>query len=74
MTLNSCNTAALIGRHLVHNGIIGKWTVDRWVKGDFQTKMDRKEAIAILGLKLALALSTHFITCFLTAKPFAETA
>lgn len=47
-------TAALVGRHLVRNGIIGKRAADQWVKGGFKAKMDRKEAIAILGLKFAL--------------------
>ncbi|KAG2340868.1 hypothetical protein BDR05DRAFT_889142, partial [Suillus weaverae] len=43
-------TAALIGRYLVRSGIIGKQTADQWVKGGFKAKMDRKEAITILGL------------------------
>jgi DnaJ family protein C protein 19 len=65
-------TAALVGRHLVRNGIIGKRAADQWVKGGFKAKMDRKEAIAILGLKFApLARS---ITLCLMATPFAETA
>ncbi|KAG9314969.1 hypothetical protein JVU11DRAFT_4078 [Chiua virens] len=44
-------TAALVGRHLIRSGVIGKGGADQWVKGGFKAKMDRKEAIAILGLK-----------------------
>jgi len=44
-------TAALVGRHLIRSGAIGKGAADQWVKGGFRAKMDRKEAIAILGLK-----------------------
>jgi len=41
--------AALAGRHLLKRA--GKGAADKWVKGGFRAKMDRKEAIAILGLK-----------------------
>ncbi|KAG1747230.1 uncharacterized protein EDB91DRAFT_75810 [Suillus paluster] len=44
---------------LVRSGIIGKRAVDQWVKGGFKAKIDRKEAIAILGLKFAV--SAHSI-------------
>ncbi|KIJ13463.1 hypothetical protein PAXINDRAFT_170525 [Paxillus involutus ATCC 200175] len=44
-------TAALVGRHLVRSGVIGKRAVDQWAKGGFKAKMDRNEAIAILGLR-----------------------
>ena len=44
-------TAALVGRHLIRSGVIGRGAADQWVKGGFKAKMDRKEAIAILGLK-----------------------
>ncbi|KAF8554477.1 hypothetical protein OG21DRAFT_1412524 [Imleria badia] len=44
-------TAALVGRHLIRSGVIGKGAAEQWVKGGFRAKMDRKEAIAILGLK-----------------------
>ncbi|KAI9574015.1 hypothetical protein HD554DRAFT_2202100 [Boletus coccyginus] len=44
-------TAALVGRHLIRSGAIGRGAADQWVKGGFRAKMDRKEAIAILGLK-----------------------
>lgn len=44
--------AALAGRTLVRRGIIGgRGAAEQWVKGGFKAKMDRKEAIAILGLK-----------------------
>ncbi|KAG2347793.1 hypothetical protein BDR05DRAFT_1056557 [Suillus weaverae] len=50
--------AALVGRHLVRDGITGKRAADQWVKGGFKAKMDRnlKEAIAILGLKDGVTL------------------
>ncbi|KAH0833020.1 hypothetical protein J3R83DRAFT_12005 [Lanmaoa asiatica] len=44
-------TAALVGRHLIRSGVIGKGAVDQWARGGFKAKMDRKEAIAILGLR-----------------------
>lgn len=50
-------TAALVGRHLIRSGIIGKGAADQWVKGGFKAKMDRKEAIAILGLKCVILQS-----------------
>ncbi len=40
--------AALVGRHLLRNGARAG---EKWVQGGFKAKMDRKEAIAILGLK-----------------------
>ena len=44
--------AALAGRHLVRRGIIGgKGAAEQWAKGGFKAKMDRKEALLILGLK-----------------------
>lgn len=44
--------AALAGRTLVRRGIIGgAGAAEQWVRGGFRAKMDRKEAIAILGLK-----------------------
>ncbi|TDL25782.1 hypothetical protein BD410DRAFT_784809 [Rickenella mellea] len=44
--------AALAGRHLLKAGMIGGARgADKWVKGGFKAKMDRKEAVAILGLK-----------------------
>ncbi|KAJ7650123.1 hypothetical protein FB45DRAFT_859014 [Roridomyces roridus] len=44
--------AAFGGRHLMKRGFFGaKGAADQWVKGGFRAKMDRKEALAILGLK-----------------------
>ena len=44
--------AALAGRHLIKSGVIGgKRGADQWIRGGFKAKMDRKEAIQILGLK-----------------------
>ncbi|KAJ8596653.1 hypothetical protein M405DRAFT_725771 [Rhizopogon salebrosus TDB-379] len=51
-------TAALVGRHLMRSGVIGKRAADQWVKGGFKAKMDRKEAIAILGLKDGITVRT----------------
>ena len=44
--------AAVAGRALIRRGFLaGKGASEQWVKGGFKAKMDRKEAIAILGLK-----------------------
>ena len=48
----SAIAAAILGRSLVQRGLfVGKGVAEQWVKGGFRNKMDRKEAIAILGLK-----------------------
>lgn len=41
--------AAIAGRSLLRRGA-GR-AAEEWVKGGFKAKMDRKEAIEILGLK-----------------------
>ena len=41
--------AAVAGRALMRRA--GQRGAEQWVKGGFKAKMDRKEAIAILGLK-----------------------
>ncbi|KAH7930219.1 hypothetical protein BV22DRAFT_1001160 [Leucogyrophana mollusca] len=41
-------TAALLGRQFLKSS---RGAAEQWVKGGFKAKMDRKEAIAILGLK-----------------------
>ncbi|KAG8935066.1 mitochondrial import inner membrane translocase subunit TIM14 [Tulasnella sp. 417] len=45
--------AAVAGRHLLKNGFKmgGKAASEQWAKGGFRAKMDRREAIAVLGLK-----------------------
>lgn len=44
--------AAILGRSVVRRGMLGgKAAADQWIKGGFKAKMDRKEAIEILGLK-----------------------
>lgn len=43
--------AGLAGRHFLRRSARG--AADQWVKGGFKAKMDRKEALAILGLKYA---------------------
>lgn len=57
--------AGLVGRQLFRSGFIGgKKAAEEWAKGGFRAKMDRKEAIAILGLKCVTHtikfLSTNF--------------
>ena len=45
-------TAAVVGRSLIRRGLLsGRGAADVWVKGGFKAKMDRKEAITILGLR-----------------------
>lgn len=41
--------AAVVGRQMLRRA--GQGAAEQWVKGGFKVKMDRKEAIAILGLK-----------------------
>ena len=49
--------AALTGRHLIRSGILGgKRAAQEYAKGGFKAKMDRKEAIAILGLTYVFCL------------------
>jgi hypothetical protein len=44
--------AAVIGRQLLRSGAIGAGrAAEQWATGGFKAKMDRKEALAILGLK-----------------------
>jgi DnaJ homolog subfamily C member 19 len=44
--------AAIAGRHIARNGLrFGKKAGEEFVKGGFKTKMDRREALDILGLK-----------------------
>lgn len=48
----SAIAAAVLGRSLIKQGMfVGKKGAEQFVKGGFRAKMDRKEAIAILGLK-----------------------
>ena len=44
--------AAIAGRTLIRRGLIGgRGAAQEWAKGGFKAKMDRKEALSILGLK-----------------------
>ena len=44
--------AAIAGRSLIRRGVLGgRGAAQEWAKGGFKAKMDRKEALAILGLK-----------------------
>ena len=47
--------AGLAGRHFLRRSARG--AADQWVKGGFKAKMDRKEALAILGLKCVYSRS-----------------
>lgn len=52
--------AALVGRQLFRSGVIGAGrAADQWVKGGFKAKMDRKEAIAILGLRYVVTVRLY---------------
>ena len=45
-------TAAIVGRSFLRRGLFaGRGAAEEWVKGGFKAKMDRKEAIATLGLR-----------------------
>jgi DnaJ family protein C protein 19 len=41
--------AGLAGRHFMKRG--AQAAADQWAKGGFKAKMDRAEAVSILGLK-----------------------
>lgn len=48
----SAIAAGILGRSFMQRGMfISKGATEQWAKGGFRAKMDRKEAIAILGLK-----------------------
>lgn len=52
----SAIAAAILGRSIMQRGLfMGKGAAEQWAKGGFRAKMDRKEAIAILGLKYVLS-------------------
>ncbi|KAF8907302.1 hypothetical protein CPB84DRAFT_1675060 [Gymnopilus junonius] len=56
----SAVAAAILGRSFIRGGMFaGKRAAEQWVKGGFRAKMDRKEAIAILGLKDGPRLRTQ---------------
>ncbi|TFK21197.1 hypothetical protein FA15DRAFT_672824 [Coprinopsis marcescibilis] len=44
-------SAAILGRSLIRQGLFVGKNADKWVKGGFKAKMDRSEAVEILGLK-----------------------
>lgn len=50
--------AALVGRHLLRNSARAG---DKWARGGFRAKMDRKEAIAILGLKCVILVHSSWL-------------
>lgn len=56
----SAIAAAVLGRSMLKRGLfIGKGAAEQWAKGGFRAKMDRKEAIAVLGLKDGPQLRTR---------------
>lgn len=52
--------AGLAGRHILRRRAMG--AADQWVKGGFKSKMDRKEALAILGLKCIIPVLVVIIS------------
>ncbi|KAF5327456.1 hypothetical protein D9619_004220 [Psilocybe cf. subviscida] len=53
-------TAAILGRSLIKQGLfVGKKGAEQWAKGGFRAKMDRNEAIQVLGLKDGPKLRTQ---------------
>ena len=63
---NEMSVPIVIGCSLIGAGILARMMSrpksgsDKWVKGGFQSKMDRKEAVQILGLRYVSApLSIH---------------
>jgi DnaJ homolog subfamily C member 19 len=54
-------TAAVAARHVMRNGVgFGKKAAQELVKGGFKAKMDRGEAVEILGLKCVLILIAEY--------------
>ncbi|KAG6819523.1 hypothetical protein H0H93_011026 [Arthromyces matolae] len=48
----SAVAAAILGRSFMKNGLfMSRGAANQWVKGGFRAKMDRKEALSVLGLK-----------------------
>ena len=61
--------AAIAGRTLIRRGMLGgRGAAQEWAKGGFKAKMDRKEALSILGLKCVSRstpqLCRDFAQCF----------
>lgn len=53
--------AAIAGRQILRRGLLGgKGAAEQWAKGGFKAKMDRSEAIAILGLKCVYSLAIFY--------------
>ena len=48
--------AGLAGRHFLRRRAMG--AAEQWVKGGFKAKMDKKEALAVLGLKCVISLAS----------------
>jgi uncharacterized membrane protein YgdD (TMEM256/DUF423 family) len=51
--------AGLAGRHFLRRRAMG--AAEEWVKGGFKAKMDKKEALAILGLKSVYLSRRHHL-------------
>ena len=54
----SAVAAAVLGRSFIRQGLFVRRGAEEWVKGGFKAKMDRKEAIEILGLKYVVTAPT----------------
>jgi len=67
-------TAAVAARHVMRNGVgFGKKAAQELAKGGFKAKMDRSEAVEILGLKYVLILMAEYRLKRLTLLVLAET-
>lgn len=56
-------TAAIVGRSFMRRGLFAsRGAAEGWVKGGFKAKMDRNEAIAILGLRCVCSISLGCIS------------
>jgi len=62
--------AGLAGRHFLRRSAVG--AADQWVKGGFKAKMDRKEALAILGLKCVYSVHPALVDQLLTGKALCQ--
>jgi DnaJ family protein C protein 19 len=57
--------AGLAGRHFLRAGRAG---AEKWVVGGFKGKMDRSEAVSILGLKCVVQLLCFCVRSFISTR------
>jgi hypothetical protein len=60
--------AGLAGRHFLRRRAMG--AAEQWVKGGFKAKMDRKEALAVLGLKCVISLASSSLSSLIPSNHF----